>query len=86
MTKRVITQHTDGAFVQLDDQTTQTTYQLKNGVRVSGVGRAAVGDYVMYYGAETGGVVKGKVTALHWSGSLISLRLHVCGSDTDIGN
>ena len=72
VTKRVITKHTDGAFVQLDDQTTQTTYQLKNGVRVSGVGRAAVGDNVMYYGAETGGVVTGKVTALDWSGKFPS--------------
>ena len=69
VSKREITTHTDGAFVELEDQTTQMTYQLRNGVRVSGVGNAALGDVVMYYGAETGGVVTGKVTALNWSGS-----------------
>ena len=72
VTKREITKRTDGAFVQLDDQTTPTTYQLKNGVRVSGVGKAALDDDVMYYGAETGGVVKGRVTALDWSGKFRS--------------
>ena len=69
---KVITQHTDGAFVQLDDQTTSFTYKLKNGVIVSGVDQAKLKDKVMFYGAETGGVVSGEVVALHWSGKFPS--------------
>ena len=71
-TKRVITRHTDGAFVQLDNQVTQFSYKLKNGVEVTGTGRARINDLVMYYGAETGGVVNGKVIALDWSGTFPS--------------
>lgn len=70
-TIKVITQHTDGAFVQLDDQTTSITYALKDGTTVPGYASASLNDNVYYWGAESG-KVNGVVTGLNWSGTFPS--------------
>ena len=53
---------TDGAFVTLDDQKGPSEYKLENGTSVKGTGTANIKDEVMYYGAESKGVVTGVVT------------------------
>lgn len=55
------TGETDGAFVTLYDQTGPSEYKLKDGTSVKGTGTANIKDKVMYYGAESEGVVTGVV-------------------------
>ena len=58
---------TDGAFVTLDDQDGPSEYKLKDGMSVKGSGTSNIKDKVMYYGAESEGVVTGVVTLVDFT-------------------